>query len=234
MRFVIDAGHGPETPSKRSPDGVLREYMFNCVAARYVIELLQQYVGVETMATFEDGRDVPLSERTQRANVWSADAFISIHANAMGASWSSAQGIETFEYLHTDPYTDRLTATVHRHMIQETGRLDRGVKRADFHVLRETRMPAVLIECGFMDNEEECVMLCSDKYRRTCAKAIVGALVEFYSLQLIKPKEEECEMSVEDANKMIAFLKAGYGVAANEEFRRLANVVRKASGQPEQ
>lgn len=222
MKIVIDAGHGPDTPGKRSPDGILREYMFNSATARYIIELLKQYDGVEIMATFEDVRDVSLKERTDRANNWGADIFISIHANAMGDNWSSAKGIETFEYLHTDPVTDRLAASVHRHMIKNTGRLDRGLKRADYHVLRETHMPGVLIECGFMDNVEECALLCSDEYRRTCAKAIVGAIVELYSLQLIKPnKNEELEqmdeilLKLAELKKEVAELKETVKVLEN-------------------
>lgn len=235
MKVVIDAGHGPETAGKRSPDGVLREYMFNSVTARYVIELLQQYEGVETLATFEDSRDVPLKERTDKANAWRADLFISIHANAMGGDWGTANGIETFCYLYTDPPTDHFAETLHRHMIQATGRFDRGLKRADFHVIRETHMPAILIECGFMDNHEECTLLYSDEYRRTCAAAIVAALVELYNL---KPKKgEEYEMSPEDANKIIGFLSAAYTAVddpeAHAEFKRLANELRKTSGQAE-
>lgn len=215
MKIVIDAGHGPETPGKRSPDGVLREYMFNSVTARYVIELLKQYDGVEIMATFEDGRDVPLKERTERANNWGADVFISIHANAMGDNWSSAKGIETFEYLHTDPVTDRLAQVIHRHMIQETKRMDRGLKRADYHVLRETHMPGVLIECGFMDNVEDCALLCSDEYRRTCAKAIVGAIVELYSLQMIKPSINEGDIEMEELLKRVNALEEKVKVLEN-------------------
>jgi hypothetical protein len=199
MKIVIDAG-------KRSPDGVLREYMFNSATARYVIELLKQYEGVETMATFDDSRDVPLSERTDRANNWRADIFISIHANAMGNNWSTAKGIETFEYLHTDPDTDKLATTVHRHMLQETGCFDRGVKRADFHVIRETNMPSILIECGFMDNHDECALLCTDEYRRKCAKAIVGAIVELYALQLIKTNVSEDVKQMEELLKRVCEL----------------------------
>lgn len=236
MKIVIDAGHGPETAGKRSPDGLLREYMFNSVTARYVIDLLQQYEGAETLATFEDSRDVPLKERTDKANAWRADLFISIHANAMGGDWGTANGIETFRYLYTDPVTDRVAETIHSYMIVSTGRFDRGLKRADFHVIRETHMPAVLIECGFMDNHDECALLCSDEYRRTCANAIVNALVELGGL---KPKKgEEYKMSPEDANKMIEFLKAAYTAVddpeAHAELKRLANECRKASGQPEE
>ena len=98
MKIVIDAGHGPSTAGKRTPDGTLREYQFNSEVSREVIGLLSDYDGVETLYTGADDRDVPLSERTYRANAWGADVFVSIHANAFGAGWNSAAGIETFVY----------------------------------------------------------------------------------------------------------------------------------------
>src|SRR5690606_28846364 len=99
MKIVIDAGHGPETPGKRSPDGSLREYQFNSAVARYVIDELKEYENVKLLSTHRDDRDVPLKERTDTANAWGAELFVSIHANAAGdGGWNSAQGIETFVY----------------------------------------------------------------------------------------------------------------------------------------
>jgi len=187
MRIVIDAGHGPETPGKRSPDGSLREYQFNSAVARYVAdELLHGYEGVEILMTHSDARDVPLKERTDRANAWGADVFVSIHANAAGEGWSSAQGIETYVYTTRPAAATKLAEAVHRNLIRATGRPDRGVKTANFHVLRETKMPAILVECGFMTNREECELLKSDDYRRKCAAAIVQGIVETYGLKVKK------------------------------------------------
>jgi N-acetylmuramoyl-L-alanine amidase len=188
MRIVIDAGHGPETPGKRSPDGSLREYQFNSAVARYVADaLLHGYEGVDIMLTHDDSRDVPLKERTDRANTWKADLFVSIHANAYGdGGWNSAQGIETYVYETRPPAAVALANAVQRQLIRATGRPDRGVKSANFHVLRETKMTAILVECGFMTNREECELLKSDAYRRKCAEAIVAGIVETYGL---KPKQ---------------------------------------------
>jgi N-acetylmuramoyl-L-alanine amidase len=186
MRIVIDAGHSFSTPGKRSPDGSLREYQFNSVVARYVADtLLHGYESVEILFTHDDNRDVPLKERTDRANAWKADLFVSIHANAAGdgASWNSAQGIETFVYETRPPAAVALANAVQRQLIKATGRPDRGVKSANFHVLRETRMTAILIECGFMTNRDECELLKSDAYRRKCAEAIVKGVVETYGLR---------------------------------------------------
>jgi len=188
MRIVIDAGHGPETPGKRSPDGSLREYQFNGAVARHVADMLfSRYEGIEFMFTHADDRDVPLKERTDRANAWKADLFVSIHANAAGdGGWNSAQGIETYVYETRPPAAVALANAVQRQLIRATGRPDRGVKSANFHVLRETKMTAILVECGFMTNREECELLKSDAYRRKCAEAIVAGIVETYGL---RPKQ---------------------------------------------
>ena len=186
MKIVIDAGHGPETPGKRSPDGSLREYQFNSVVARYVAdELLHGYEGVEIMFTHADDRDVPLKERTDRANAWRADLFVSIHANAAGngANWNSAQGIETYVYITRPPAAVKLANAVQRRLVEVTGRPDRGVKAENLHVLRETKMTAILVECGFMTNREECELLKTDSYRRKCAAAIVQGIAETYGLK---------------------------------------------------
>jgi N-acetylmuramoyl-L-alanine amidase len=186
MKIVIDAGHGPETPGKRSPDGSLREYQFNSAVARYVADaLLHEYEGVEILMTHDDSRDVPLKERTDRANAWKADLFVSIHANAAGdgVNWHSAQGIETYVYTSRPAPAVALANAVQRQLIRATGRPDRGVKSANFHVLRETKMTAILVECGFMTNREECELLKSDSYRRKCAEAIVAGIAETYGLQ---------------------------------------------------
>jgi N-acetylmuramoyl-L-alanine amidase len=94
MKFLIDAGHFPRTPGKRCPDDSMREYHFNAPTVRYVAAELFNYEGVEvSMATFEDGRDVPINERVQKSNAWGTDVFVSIHANAMGDNCGNGGGV---------------------------------------------------------------------------------------------------------------------------------------------
>ena len=200
MRIVIDAGHGPDTPGKRSPDESLREYQFNSAVARYVAdELLHGYEDVEILLTHDDSRDVSLRERTDRANAWKADVFVSIHANAYGAGgWNDAKGIETFVYTTRPAAAVKLAEAVHRNLIRMTGRPDRGVKTANFHVLRETKMPAILVECGFMTNREEAALLKTDAYRRKCAEAIVAGIAEVYGLR--KKSEQPASAPIDDVS----------------------------------
>lgn len=196
MKIAIDAGHGPNTPGKRSPDGSLREFQFNSAVAKYLISLLHEYEGVETLSVFADDVDVPLFMRTNIANDRKADLYLSIHANASGDTWSDAEGIETYIYA-TGGIAEEVAKTIHPILVARTKRKDRGVRVANFHVLRETKMPAVLFECGFMTNKQEVELLKSDEYRRKVAEALAEGVAEYYHLKKkeVKPVEQKQEVS---------------------------------------
>ncbi|MBT2693607.1 N-acetylmuramoyl-L-alanine amidase [Bacillus sp. ISL-55] len=183
MKIMLDAGHGYNTPGKRSPDG-MREYEFNRAVANYAKQLLADYKNVTVYFSHSDQRDVSLKARTDKANSLNVDIFVSIHANAFGGGgWSNVGGIETFVYPTRPPVAYQLAQKIQRHLVIATGLDNRGVKTADFHVLRETKMDAVLVECGFMTNRNEIKLLRSETYRKTIAEGIVKALAEQFKLQ---------------------------------------------------
>lgn len=189
MRIAIDAGHGMHTAGKRSPDGALREFQFNGATAAQIKQQLEQMTtvdnaDVEMMLTHDPSgaTDVPLATRVKQANLWGADIFLSVHANAFGSGWNDANGIETFVAKVSTKQTVKLAEAVQRTLVVATGRRNRGVKSEDFYVLRQTTMPSVLVECGFMTNREEAALLMSDAYRRLCARAIVDGITEVYGL----------------------------------------------------
>jgi N-acetylmuramoyl-L-alanine amidase len=183
VKIMLDAGHGYNTPGKRSPDG-MREYEFNRAVANYAKQLLANYKNVTVYFSHSDQRDVSLKARTDKANSLNVDIFVSIHANAFGGGgWSNVGGIETFVYPTRPPVAYQLAQKIQRNLVISTGLENRGVKTADFHVLRETKMDAVLVECGFMTNRNEIKLLRSETYRRTIAEGIVKALAEQFKLQ---------------------------------------------------
>lgn len=183
MKIMLDAGHGYTTAGKRSPDG-MREYEFNRGVANEAKVLLECYQNVTVYFAHSDNQDVPLKKRTDKANQLKAECYVSIHANAYGSGWNDANGIETYVHPVRPPKTTMLAQNIHRNLIIFTGLKDRGVKEADFHVLRETNMSAVLVECGFMTNREEAKSLRSDTFRKTCAEAIVKGIVDHFSLKV--------------------------------------------------
>jgi N-acetylmuramoyl-L-alanine amidase len=254
--IAIDDGHGLETPGKRTPslpDGtVMRENEFNrAVAAQLDVHLKR--CGFQTLLVAPGDTDIPLSNRTNTANKAKADFYISIHANAYGDGWNNVRGIETYHYPGKIS-GQQAAKIIHNQLIQGTALPNRGVKEANFHVLRETTMPAVLVEHGFMTNMEDALLLLSEAYRAECAVELAKGICQLFGVAYIpvaaaepkpepkppvtepsEPEEGIALLSVEDANKIIAFLSASYMATTNKEarkeFNRLANELRKASGQ---
>lgn len=183
MKIIIDAGHGPDTPGKRTPDGKMKEFEFNSAVANDVKHLFEQYQDVDIMFSHAMTRDVPLGERCNFANQEKADLFVSIHANAYGTDWNNTQGIEVYTYITKPAEALAVAAHVQAGLLRATGRPNRGVKQADFAVLRETHMTAILCECGFMTNKEEANLLQSADYRALCATGIVSGIVSQYQLK---------------------------------------------------
>ncbi|WP_187434568.1 N-acetylmuramoyl-L-alanine amidase [Paenibacillus methanolicus] len=192
---AICDGHGMETPGKRTPafaDGaVMKENEFNrAVAAKLDAHLKR--CGFRTLLVAPADADTPLQARTDAANKAKADLYISIHANAAGEAWGSARGIETFHY-PTSAASKRVAEVLHRHLIAGTQLPNRGVKTADYHVLRETNMPAVLVEAGFMTNQDDARLLLSESYRNECAEELARGICEYFGVAF---KREETKPSL--------------------------------------
>lgn len=187
-------GHGMETAGKRTPtlpDGtIMRENEFNSC----VVELLDVHLkrcGFNTLLVAPTDVDTPLKERTDTANDANADLYLSVHANAIGAGeWNGTRGIETFHHTKSSEASKKVAAIIHRHLIGGTKLPDRGVKTADFHVLRETHMPAVLVECAFMTNKEDAKLLLSDAYRAECAEELARGVCEYFGVTYVREARE--------------------------------------------
>jgi N-acetylmuramoyl-L-alanine amidase len=189
---ILDAGHGPNTPGKRSPDG-FREYNFNHPTTRLLGAELLKYKDVVVEYVYDtNGTDTLLNTRTDRANTIAAKykgtgakvIYISVHANAFGTGWNDANGIETFIYPSRPAEAEKLAREVQHELIVATKMNDRGVKTANFHVLRETSMTAILVECGFMTNKSDCEALKSPTFQKKVALGITKGIVDTFSLTL--------------------------------------------------
>lgn len=181
MKIMLDAGHGPNTRGKRSPDGMI-EFEFNQSVATIMGEQLKEYEGVIVYNAHDSNRDVPLVERTARANRLNVDLYFSIHANAFRGTFGNHSGIETYVYLSKPQEAFALAKEIQKELINATKLRNRGVKTADFHVLRETKMTALLVEHGFMDSRIDLPKLKSSSFRKLCAKTNVRTIAKFYNL----------------------------------------------------
>lgn len=191
MLIAIDAGHGYNTAGKRCPDGSMREWEFNSSVATKLCNLLKKQ-GMKTYRSDDTtGKtDVALITRTNNINKKKANYCISIHANANTGKWNSANGIETY-IIAKGGEAEKLAKKVQKKLVEKTGLRDRGVKVGNLHMVRETDMPAILCECGFMDNKKEAELLKSDDYRNTCAEAIFEGLLEYLNIEKNTSTEKE-------------------------------------------
>src|SRR5690554_5739291 len=191
IKIGYDAGHGLNTPGKRTPDGE-REWTFNDKVARAFANELALYEGVASKR-FDDPtgkRDVPLKERTDGANAWGADYYISFHHNANTSKWGDWTGVETFVYIgNKNTKSGKLAQAIHPAVVKAYGLKDRGIKEANYHILRETKMPAVLIEGGFMDSVIDIKKLRDDKVLEKAGREIARALAKFLGLKKRNEKE---------------------------------------------
>jgi len=148
-----------------------------------VNEELGKYEGVAVTLTRWDDRYISLSERAAYANQKGADYFISLHNNAASAS---AHGFESYTYEQPSTasvaYQNVLHETVATYMAKY-GIRDRGKKRANYAVLRETKMPAILLENLFITNERENKLLRDDAFLRGLAAAIAAGIAKMFGLK---------------------------------------------------
>ena len=193
VRICLDAGHGKETAGKRSPDGTLLEYEFNRDVTNRLKSILEKH-GIEVLLTCDDEHDIDLGIRCEYANANKVDYFVSIHANAHKEYWTDANGWEIY-VVGTGGKAEKLAKCIQKHSIADLGLKDRGIKVSNFTVLKDTDMPAVLIEHGFYTNKEECEKLKTDSFRQKCAIADAKGILEFLGIKYI---EEVTDTNVGD------------------------------------
>ena len=193
MRILIDAGHGIDTPGKRSPDGSFLEYLWNRQVADLVVARLRAS-GMDADLVVTETNDIPLRTRAMRVNREcdrlgaSNVILVSIHANAAGngKSWMNATGWEC----HTSPgktrsdelaeafYDSFSRAFPDKKMRRDFSDGDSD-KESHFYILTKTRCPAVLLENFFYDNRMECQWLLQAKTKEQIADAIVDGLKSY-------------------------------------------------------
>lgn len=119
------------------------------------------------------------SERVKLANDLNADVFVSIHGNSVKGS-PQVSGTETFYYQRAS--SKELANIIHKHLIEALGFKDRSVKNGNLQVIRETTMPAVLLEIGFLSNKDEEEAMMSESMQDKAAQAIVDGIKEYLNL----------------------------------------------------
>jgi N-acetylmuramoyl-L-alanine amidase len=185
LLWILDNGHGVDTPGKRSPvltDGrQFREYLFNRDVVGLMLSMLNG-LGIRAHRLVPEQEDIPQDIRVARANALNKKnicVLVVVHSNAYGDGkrFTVPRGIGTY---HAEGSTAgrRIAGVFQENLVQVSGWKDRGVRRGDFQILREASMPAILTESGFYTNREQVEYLLDPAWRERIAEAHVEAITE--------------------------------------------------------
>ena len=235
--IALDDGHGMNTPGKRTPpltkdlyiDGklvrkkgeVIKENEFNRAVVKYLAEALKR-CGFDVLLVAPTDEDTPLSTRVSRANNANADAYVSKHYNALGSRWQTkAKGLVTIIHYNHQSKTKVLANNVHEelwklhsnHNCTNYGvRTDTDISGYSLYVLRNTKMPAILTESGFMDNMTEAVDMLDTNFQQADAEATCKGICKAFGVTYVKPNEEEttCKEKDVEVNTDIKYVRVIY------------------------
>ena len=192
--MILDAGHGNffegvnYTDPKQGkffkhPDFIFYEGQYN----RQILKKLAEKLEAEGFRYFivsDEHKDTPRRERTARANAYARaqnlpSVFISIHGNAF--TNPAVRGVEFFTHPRASANSKKLSGLINAQARKYLANItpQRGEKVANYQVLRETEMPAVLCEFGFFTNYEEAKLMRTEAWQHTCAQILVEAVKNF-------------------------------------------------------
>lgn len=193
MKILIDPGHGIDTPGKRSPDGLFREYLWNRQVADLILEGLLS-AGVDASLVVTETNDVTLRNRVNRVNTIcnrlgaSNVLLVSIHANAAGngSAWMNAKGWSCYTSkgkTKSDQVAECLYDAFEEEFQDRKIRKDMSDGDRDweenFYVLQKSKCPAVLLENFFYDNREECAWMLQEETKKRIASAAVNGIIKY-------------------------------------------------------
>lgn len=182
--IVIDAGHGGHDPGAISPNLKMKEKEVVLDVSLKLKKLLEN-AGFKVYMTRDDDNYIGLYDRPGIANELGADAFVSVHANAAGRS--SAEGAQVLYYPNDSRDNKTFASMTRDALVKELNTPDKGIiQRPNLVVIRETKMPAVLLELGFLTNPREEKLLAQKDYRQKCAQGAYNGIIEYFNKVLMK------------------------------------------------
>ncbi|WP_227937216.1 N-acetylmuramoyl-L-alanine amidase [Alkalihalobacillus deserti] len=174
--IALDAGHGGQDPGAVA-FGVQEKDVVLSVGLLLEERLLA--AGANVIMTRKNDTFIDLADRSKIANDAKSNIFLSLHANAAGVE--SAHGTETYwNANHSSAESKELAEKIQKRLIQALDTRDRGAKEGNFSVIRNSTMPSVLVELGFVTNENEAKRLAQQSFQRDAAEAIYLGILDFY------------------------------------------------------
>jgi N-acetylmuramoyl-L-alanine amidase len=182
-KIALVPGHGLSTPGKQTPDGI-KEWTLNDKVRDKVVEFLADYDCEIIHTDNNEGKtDESLTDRVNRYLEAGVDAIVSIHHNAYTSKWNNATGVEVFIDRNPTQADKDLAEAIYSRLVKETGLRGRGIKNMNFTVINQNKIPAVLVEGGFMDGTNDYKVIISDEGQTAYAKAVAEGLIEFLNLK---------------------------------------------------
>ncbi|MGG3283584.1 N-acetylmuramoyl-L-alanine amidase [Paenibacillus solani] len=177
----IDAGHGGKD-SGGIGNGLQEKDIVLKLSLAVKKHLEAEYEDVQALLTRSFDVFVELADRTRKANAASADILVSIHCNAGGGTG----GFESYRYTTATPGSIQLQQAIHTEIMREIAAYsvtDRGQKSASYHMVRESKMPAVLTENLFIDVAKDAAKLKQQEVIDSLAVGHVNGIAKFLGLQ---------------------------------------------------
>ena len=183
VKLGLDVGHGLYTPGKQTPDGI-KEWTLNDKVADKVIDMLTPYDVSFVRTDNDEGKtDESLSNRVKTYLNAGVASLVAIHHNAYTGTWNKATGVEVYVDRKCTEQDLKLANLIYTRLVKYTGLKGRGVKKANFQVINQNKVPAVLVEGGFMDGTSDYEFITSDAGQTAYAKAVAESLIEFHNLK---------------------------------------------------
>lgn len=223
FKLAISAGHGLYTAGKRCLKSLdkneTREWTLNSRICNKIEEKMKAYEGYELIRLDDKtGKtDVALATRTKRANDFGADFYLSIHHNA-GVNGGKGGGVIAITYLKVDSETVAWQSELYNAVIASSGlkgNRSQPLQKQNLHEVRESKMPAVLLECGFMDSQTDVPIILTEDYADNVAEACVEVIARRGGLS---KKSISAKKTVDELAREVMAGKWGNGAARKENL----------------
>ncbi len=213
FKLALNAGHGINTKGKRClkslDENQTREWYLNNRICNKIEKELEKYSGINILRL--DDRtgvnDIRVTNRTNSANEFKADFYLSIHHNA-GIYGGKGGGIEAYVYTNPSKESVCWQKELYQELIKKTnlkGNRSNGLRKANLHECRESNMPCVLVECGYMDSKTDVPIILSEAFAENVAKACVEVIVKKAKL---KKKTASDKTQLSNENSILTWQKA--------------------------
>jgi N-acetylmuramoyl-L-alanine amidase len=176
VKIFIDPGHGGTDPGAVG-NGLQEKNLTLQIGTRIKDIMTTEYDNVSILMSRTGDQSLTLTQRTNAANSWGADFLLSVHINAGGGT-----GYEDYVYPGVGAPTTTYQSNIHAEVMKLVDFTDRGKKSANFHMLRESNMPAILTENGFIDNANDAAKLKSASFIEALARGHVNGIAKSFNL----------------------------------------------------